>query len=73
MKTYLLAACAALALGGTAYAFDNNGAEYACMHYGPTSSSCQMYREQQDQENRLRRLEQDQRSYQQRCSMFGRC
>jgi hypothetical protein len=31
-----------------------------------------MYREQQDQENRLRRLEQEQRSYQQRC-MFGRC
>ena len=74
MKKYLIAACAALALGGTAYAggFDQN-AEEACMRYGVASSSCQFYRQQQQTENRLQQLERDQRAYQQRCSMFGRC
>jgi hypothetical protein len=74
MKMYLLAAVAALAIGGTATAggFDQN-AEQACMRYGVASSSCQFYRQQQQTENRLRQLEEQQRAQTQRCAMFGRC
>jgi hypothetical protein len=73
MKKYLFVAAAALCMAGPARAFNPLDEEEACMRYGTTSSSCQFYRAQQDQENRLQRLEQEQHRYQQNCSMFGRC
>jgi hypothetical protein len=74
MRKYVLAAVAALAIGGSARAgsWDLNEEE-ACMRYGVASPSCQNYRQQDQMENRLRQLEQQERAYQQRCSMFGRC
>ena len=77
MKKHLLAAVAALAIGGAAHAGTDD--EYACMHYGPTSSACQYYRQQQETENRLRALENQQRnqpyggSYRMNCALYGRC
>jgi hypothetical protein len=55
MKKYLLAAVAAVALGGVSYATPQDE-EYACMHYGPISSQCEMYLRQDEMENRMRQL-----------------
>jgi diadenosine tetraphosphatase ApaH/serine/threonine PP2A family protein phosphatase len=76
MKRVVLAAVAALALSATAFAGTDD--EYACMHYGPTSPSCQYYRQQEQMENRLRALENQQRnqsagSYRTNCALYGRC
>lgn len=62
MKTYLLAAVAALALGGTAHAGPSD--EYACMRDGPESQACEWAQQQNERENE-RRAEQDRQRAQQ--------
>ena len=60
MRKYLLAAAAALMLGGSAYADQTTDEVAACMR-NQLSSACQGYRQMRDQENRLRALEQRER------------
>lgn len=70
MQKYLLAAVAALAIGGTAHA--GVADEEACMRYGTTSNACQYARQMQELENRERQEQQQERARAQWCS-FHRC
>lgn len=61
----MIGALALAALATPALADMNTAAEQACMRSGPMSNECQYYRQAQQQENRLRQLEQEERNQQQ--------
>jgi peptidoglycan hydrolase CwlO-like protein len=71
MKKYLLAAVAALAIGGTAHAFSYN-TEARCMRDGPGSAACEYAQQQHELENLERRQQDEDRARAQWC-MFHRC
>ena len=48
MKKYLLTACAALALGGSAPAVPAQAGEFACMRDGPMSQACEIAQTQRE-------------------------
>ena len=61
MKKYLLTACAALALGGSAPAVPAQAGEFACMRDGPMSQACEIAQTQREQQNERRALREQER------------
>jgi hypothetical protein len=70
MRRLIMSALALAALSSAAYAQADE--EYYCMRGGPMNSTCQMMRQQRQQENEIRRMEAERRAQAQRCQ-FTRC